>query len=416
MLRDRRGAIAIMVAVGLPALLGLVGLAVDLGIWYREQSRLQLAADAAAMGAARLLPAKTATQSDLQQAGLLEAQAVSVDNTIGHLRTPISATAAADWSTVTVTLTSSADRYFTSLIGVAAPTLTATAVVTTPMPFCLTALASSGTTPAITTSGAPKADLTGCNIMSNTDANCNGHDLDANIGAAHGNSSGCGLSQVSGAPTVKDPYSRLAASIPANPCTSYPQKPVNKGGTALPASNLWSGNKTLSGTNTVCGDLQLTGNVTVDASPSGVLVIQNGQLDTNGYTLKTTSGSALTVIFSGSNGSYIHAPTGGGTLDIAAPTSGTWSGIALYQDPSLTTGVDIAAAGNSPTWNLTGLVYLPHASVTFSGAVNKSSNGGSCFAMVVDHVTLNGTAAILARGGCAAAGLTLPSNPPQLTL
>jgi hypothetical protein len=188
---------------------------------------------------------------------------------------------------------------------------------------------------------------------------------------------------------------------------------VKKGGTALPASNLWSGSKTLSGTTAVCGDLQLTGNVTVDAAPSGILVIENGQLDTNGYTLSTTSGSGLTVIFSGTAGAYTHAPTGGGTLNIAAPSSGAWSGVALYQDPSLTTGVNISAAGNSPTWDITGLVYLPHASVTFSGAVNKSSNGASCFALVVDNVTLNGTAAILAHGACAAAGLTLPSTPPQ---
>jgi hypothetical protein len=128
----------------------------------------------------------------------------------------------------------------------------------------------------------------------------------------------------------------------------------------------------------------------------------------------TSSGSALTVVFSGNNsGSYTHAPTGGGTLDITAPTSGVWKGVAIYQDPSLISGVDISAAGNSPTWDITGLVYLPHSSVTFSGAVNKSSNGNSCFVMVVDNVTINGTGSILAHGGCAAAGLSMPSgNPP----
>jgi len=48
--------------------------------------------------------------------------------------------------------------------------------------------------------------------------------------------------------------------------------------------------------------------------------------------------------------------------------------------------------------------------VTFSGAVNKSSNGASCFALVVDNITINGTGDILAKGGCAAAGLNLPTN------
>jgi len=139
-------------------------------------------------------------------------------------------------------------------------------------------------------------------------------------------------------------------------------------------------------------------------------VIENGQLDTNGYTLQTGTGSALTIIFSGTSGSYTHAPTGGGTLNFNAPTSGPWSGVAIYQDPSLTTGLDISAAGNSPTWDITGLVYLPHSSVTWSGAVGKSNNGASCFALVVDNITINCTADMLAKGGCAAAGLNLPTN------
>lgn len=62
-----------------------------------------------------------------------------------------------------------------------------------------------------------------------------------------------------------------------------------------------------------------------------------------------------------------HATTGGGTLDISAPTTGAWKGVAIYQDPSLTSGIDVSAAGNSPTWDITGLVYLPHASVTSAG-------------------------------------------------
>src|SRR4029077_15095942 len=91
-------------------------------------------------------------------------------------------------------------------------------------------------------------------------------------------------------------------------------------------------------------------------------------------------------------------------------SSGPWSGVALYQDPSLTSGVDISAAGNSLTWDIPDLVDLPHSNVTFSGAVNKSSNGTSCFAMVVVDITINGTGSILAHGGCAGAGLAMPTG------
>jgi hypothetical protein len=179
----------------------------------------------------------------------------------------------------------------------------------------------------------------------------------------------------------------------------------------LPPTNTFSGSVSWTGNKIICGDVQLTGNVVLNTPATGaVLVIENGQLDTNGYTIQTAGGSAVTVVFSGDSGSYTHAPTGGGTIDIAAPTSGAWSGVAVYQDPSLTSGVDISAAGNSPTWDITGLVYLPHSSVTFSGAVNKSSNGASCFDLVVDNLLINGTGAILAKGQCGQAGLTMPAG------
>jgi hypothetical protein len=162
----------------------------------------------------------------------------------------------------------------------------------------------------------------------------------------------------------------------------------------------------------ICGDLKLLGNTTLTSLPGGsVLVIENGQLDTNGYTLSTASGSQLTTIFSGTNGgTYTHAPTGGGTLNIQAPTTGTWHGVSIYQDPSITTGVDISSAGNQPTWDITGLVYLPNSNVTFKGAVNKSSFGASCFVMVAKTVYIAGTGAIFETGGCDAAGLSMPTS------
>jgi hypothetical protein len=85
--------------------------------------------------------------------------------------------------------------------------------------------------------------------------------------------------------------------------------------------------------------------------------------------------------------------------------------VAIYQDPNLTSGVNVTSAGNSPTWDISGLVYLPNSDVTISGAVNKSSNGSNCFVMVMDQVTINGTGDILSgdtANGCAAAGLNVP--------
>jgi len=266
-----------------------------------------------------------------------------------------------------------------------------------------------------------------CNTMSNTGSNCNGGNLGAPIGAAHNTNSGCGVAQYSNVPAVVDPYAALASKIPADTCGgSYPQEPTKNKDPALPSSNQLSGFKSLGGNVVLCGDIKLTGNVTIDAPAGAVLVIENGQLDTNGYSITTSDGSAVTVVFSGTNtscGSCIHAPTdstnsGNSKIDIAAPTgpagppdpANPWRGVAMYQDPALTTGVDIGAAGNSPAWAITGLVYLPNASVTLSGAVNKAGYGLSCFAIVVKDITVNGTGMITPNGQCLPAGLTMPST------
>jgi hypothetical protein len=277
-------------------------------------------------------------------------------------------------------------------------------------------LASSGAQ-GITSNGAPNANLNGCNVMSDTSATCNGHNLNANFGDAHGTNNGCGVTQNSNVPLVTDPYAGLASNIPADTCGgSYPQEPTKHNDPALPFQNQWSGTENFSGYKVVCGDQQLTANTTINGGSNGaVLVIENGQLDTNGYTL---SGTGLTVVFTGSNNSsYQHIPTGDGTLNIAAPTSGNWSGVAIYQDPNLTSNVDISAAGSSPTWNISGLVYLPHSSVTLSGAVNKSSYGSTCFDLVVDNITINGTGSIFANDNqCSSAGVTQAGGGHRGTL
>jgi hypothetical protein len=132
---------------------------------------------------------------------------------------------------------------------------------------------------------------------------------------------------------------------------------------------------------------------TVINTPLGspaVLIIENGQLDLNGHALTTSNGSAVTLVFSGDN---------------------PWSGVPIYQDPNLTSGLDVSAAGNSPTWNITGLIYMPHATVTLKGAIDKATAGKSCLVMVADNFQISGNGGILKTdiGQCAQAGLTMPT-------
>jgi hypothetical protein len=422
---DERGVTAVIVGLVATLIIAIVGLGVDVVGWYRTDRAMQNAADSAAIAAAT-----NGTSTYQNEAKAVAAQYGYVDNSNGIHVTALNnqtcpdPTAEANCYKVTVAM-DTAPQFFSQVIGLAAPPLSSAAMAGGDQihKYCLLALAGSGTDPALLSHGAPNANLTNCTVMSNTGATCTGHNLQATYGDAHGTNNGCGISEHSHVPAVSDPYSGLASNIPANTCIAYSWEPSHPHDPSLLPTNQWPGTLNLPpnpllATYTVCGDLQLTADVTLTtASPGSVLVIENGQLDTNGHTLSTASGSALTIIFTGTDpsGKYSHYPTGGGTLNFQAPTSGTWSGVALYQDPSLTNsnGVSFTYAGNSPTWDITGLTYFPHASITFSGAVNKSSNGASCFVLVADNITINGTADILETGGCAQAGLAMPQDTVQ---
>jgi Flp pilus assembly protein TadG len=407
--RDENGASAIITAIALVALCGAVGLGIDTGMWYRTHRAMQNAADAAAIAAAR------DGSANYQAVGKAVAARYGFVNGTSGATVLIANGQPCPGGTsncYSATVTQPAPRYFTALLNVPPPTLSAAAMSAGGQvhSYCLIALGTSGTSPALLANGVPKADLSNCSAYSGTDMTCHGHNLNADYADAVGTDNGCGNVSNSNVSPISDPYSSLHPNIPTNTCSSYPQEPSSKKDPPLPSSNQWSGSQTLGGTTIICGDLQLTGDTTLSTtSPGSVLVIENGQLDTNGHTLQTAAGSYLTIVFSGTAGSYTHAPTGGGTLTFQAPTSGEWQGIAIYQDPALTTGVDISAAGNSPTWNITGVVYLPHSSVTLSGAVGKS-DVTDCFVLVVDNITFNGTGAIEKHGGCAAAGVVMPTD------
>jgi Flp pilus assembly protein TadG len=409
-LHDEQGASIVVIALTLPALIGGMGLAAEVGYWQLHHRAMQNAADAAAIAAATNNGSTYATegQAVTSQYGFTAGTgnvSVSVTNP--------STAAGCTSNCYVVTVSDRVPLLLSQVVGyrgsgavggqrVAALSATSVATAATAYAYCLLALAKNGGE-GITGNGSPTSDLKGCNTMSNADSVCHGHNFNANEGDAAGTNDGCGNTSHSHVNPAVDTFSGIMSSsgISNNCGGSYPQEPAKKNDPSLPSSNQWYGNYGYSGVKVVCGDQQLTGNTTLNNT---ILVIENGMLDLNGYTL---TGQNTTVVFSGSNtGSYQHIPTGGGTLDIAAPTSGTWSGVALYQDPTLTKNVDVTYTGNSPTWDITGLVYMPNANVTFKGAVNKSSSGVLCFELLANYLLVDGTGSIFQNDTqCGAAGL-----------
>ena len=298
-----------IVAIGLclPVLIGGMGLAAETSYWRLHQRAMQNAADSAAIAAATN---NGSTYSSEAQSVATQYGFLNGNGQIAVAATNPASAAGCSANCYQVTISDGVPLFFSQIVGYGGgtvangqhfTTLTASAVatVTKAYKYCVLALAGSGKQ-GITSHGAPNADLNGCNVMSNTGASCTGHNLNATVGDAHGSDNGCGIAQNSNVPVVSDPFSNRASNIPANTCGgSYPQEPTTKNAPPLPASNQLSGTIASGGSKVLCGDQQLVGNTTINDT---TLVIENGQLDTNGYALQGTN---LTVIFSGSNtGNY----------------------------------------------------------------------------------------------------------------
>ena len=445
---DQRGTVAVMMALLLPVLVGGLSLGFEFSNWYLKARAMQNAADAAAIAAA----SNNGSNYDV------EAKAVAAR--YGFVDGQDNVTVIASNSAVcpvgaslnppcySVTISSVVPIYLSQVVGYhgdatlnggQAKALSSTAVANIneiKQPICLLALSTTGQ--ALRTNGAPNSSFTGCTVMSNASATCNGSNLDAYYGLAAATNSNCGNRVLSNVPAVTDPYLAMADNIPKNTCSSYPQESGSSKKSSLPASNQWANNLSLTLANTLtgnpggntytgamfCGDVQLTQDVTINTpndSDGAVIVIENGQLDLNGHTLRTANGSAVTIVFSGTNGNYTHYPTDnssgkGGVLNIQAPSSSSapFPGMAIYQDPSLANGVDVTYTGNNPQWNISGGVYLPNANVTVSGDVSQSSNGADCFVMVANSVLINGTSNIYQQSpsgaDCKLAGLAMPTT------
>lgn len=411
--RNESAAISPMFALLLIPISASIAYAVEVGGWHYIQRAAQNAADSAAIAAA-------SNNVSAGNAYLLEARAAA--NKLGFQNTGTTSVNVASvtcpaGSTGTTcyqaTISTTFPRLFSRMVGFTGPssTISAAAIATaagggTATNTCIWTFYN------LQTNGTPDADLSGCVAMSNGGMTCTGNGIHAAYAVAGGTVSGnCAnvspTNNLSFQTIPADPYA--SRTIPSDSCGgTYPQFD-NKFKVA--SSNEISGS--LSGTVKLCGDIQLKGDVTLAAGTT--LVIYNGRLDVNGYKFNASSG---TVVFSGTNSStYHHYPIDSangpatGELKINAPTTtgATWKDIAIYQDPALTTNVGFTYAGNKPTWTVTGVVYLPKATVTFSGVVGKYA-GVACQILVAYDVTINGTGKIIGdASGCSSAGYSPPT-------
>jgi Flp pilus assembly protein TadG len=158
--QDEGGIIAILTALALTGIIGIVGLAVDVGMWYRTDRALQNAADAGVIAAAL-----NGTNSYASEAKAVAAQYGFVDGVNGISITALNNQNCPDGATDCYLVTvaqASAPRFFSPVVSLFSPSFAGSAMASSSQThsYCLLALAGSGTDPAIVTNGAPNAEAT----------------------------------------------------------------------------------------------------------------------------------------------------------------------------------------------------------------------------------------------------------------
>lgn len=117
-----------------------------------------------------------------------------------------------------------------------------------------------------------------------------------------------------------------------------------------------------------CGGIQTSGNANVTLNP-GIYIINNGGLQIGGNSIVTGTGVMIYNTYSGGISNY-------GTLNVqdaanlrlTAPTSGTYAGIAFFNDRSVPLGAGGGASllGGGTTSKIQGALYFPSVRLEIS--------------------------------------------------
>lgn len=164
--------------------------------------------------------------------------------------------------------------------------------------------------------------------------------------------------------------------------------------------------------------ISLQGNGTVNFAP-GVYTIngtaQQGGLSCNGT--PTITGTGVTFYFT--NGATYNC-TGNDTTTLSAPSSGTYQGVLMFQDPQdcncgsggcdngvTSCGAGPALGGNTGS-QYNGILYFPNDLITFFGNNVSYSTG----AVISDSLQLSGNPTLNLQGAAGIPG----GLPPSFTL
>ena len=376
MVRDTSANALALVGIGIVPLVGAVGAGVDIAQWVLWKRELHTSADLGALAGARAL-------ADKQNVELAVRRSLGHNNqrsfTIEAIENaPVSGPFAGDVAKVRVVLATARALPFSGMFLTAAPTIRveATAENAKTTPNCVITLDTSGTGVSIT--GSSKVNMN-CGLSSNSNFDATSSDtINAGALSAVGTvTTGGAVSTTTkinnGVPAQTDPYSGKLPQPNAQAGCSPNTWPLIKADYTIdPAvdGNCFQGLQIQGGTTTLQAGVYYIGE-------KGISVAAGAGLKGTNVTLILTSTASS---FNDKKVGSLDI-SGSATVELTAPTSGTYKGVIIYQDPRTpdTSQNILKVTGNSSSI-FQGAIYAPSVGVTFTGNTTVDSSGGTIFA------------------------------------
>lgn len=383
-LRTETGSILIMSAVSMAALLSVAAFVFSVGMAYDKRNQLSAAADSAARSAGFAVLKYGDTASDTALTNLAQNAVFYYGDASTNWLNGATVTArrcnaaGATCATphqsktyVEVVVSQPSTRFLGSFLsGSLTPSARAVSGFANGE-SCLITLGGLGSTPySLNVDGSSTLTLTGCGVQVNGDITGKNQNsvilADAGVSvvgsscAPGGTCSGMGAIEYN-APGPIDPFEKTISAIPTlTGCVPAPS-----------SGNLDS---------TKCyTTMTVDGIVTLAPGPNyftGTVTFKNG----SSPTIKSGTGGSTLVI---ANGGSLDG-SNSATLDITAPSTGLFAGVAVYQPSTNTNPVDFK---NGVTWNVKGATYLPGAKLTFKNGYSTTSD---CAVFVVKAFEVGG--------------------------
>ncbi len=386
--RSSKGQILVMLALALPLMLTMLGLALDGGRLYFERRHAQIAADAGARSAAFELLRGNNNQASVDEASATDATLNGYDKNDPEVDV-VALIGPAGFSNnfVSVTVTDEVPTTLLNIFGKNASTVAARAVagiVADTAPPCVLAL-DENVSGALTFNGSGDLNAN-CKVMSNSDHDdsivvnggfCVTAEAIGYVGAQSLalNTNNCLSPQPAGqAIPEADPYAYLTRVVDIDtsviPNFRNPPLTINEGNVSS-----WSPLQP----GVYNGGLRVVSTISINLDLDPGVYFLNGLLMTGNITVR---GTGVTIVDLCGNNGAISDILIAGTADvqISAPTTGEYANVLIYS------GCNGSITGTSGS-TFEGAMYFPEGDIVFGG--NQSTE---TFGMVVGNtITMNGT-------------------------